>query len=410
MKQMIQLTIMVSFLVNGMAAGNVADGPNFIDAQNLEVVAYPSYESTPTPAPSRDSIALVATRLSDNPLSGLGILEKSPSSLSRQETVAGNAADRPNFIDAPYLDFAVYPGYESTPTPAPSRDSIAMVAARVSSNPFSGLGVIEQKSSPSLSWLGPDGEQLSFRSNEEIEEFLRTAEIVSQKRVGEGINNPLKVLLEKDGIQMYAVFRDVHVERSQMPLSDGKISFFFRDDAGFECAAYELSKLLGLDTVPPAVERKIQGEKGTLQAWVENVTTEKALRKETDVPPSGGIERWRWIMQRQNIYIFDNLIYNEDRNLGNILIEPDWKLWMIDHTRAFRRWKELMNPEQVQFAERSLWEKLQVLDENLVRERLEKFVNPAEMNGLIERTSLLVDHIQKLIDERGEKDVLFTLR
>ncbi len=342
MRQMIQLTIMVSFLVNGMAAGNVADGPSLIGSQNL--------------------------------------------------------------------DFAAYLGYEATPTPAPSRYSIALVAARVSTNPFSGLGVLEQKSSSSLSWLGPDGEQLSFRSNEEIEEFLRTAEIVSRERVGEGINNPLRVLLEKDGIQMYAVFRDVRVQSPQMKMDDGTIKQFFRDDARFECAAYELSKLLGLDTVPPAVERKIRGQQGTLQAWVENVTTQKALREETDIPPSGGINRWRWIMQRQNIYIFDNLIYNEDRNLGNILIEPDWKLWMIDHTRAFRRWKELMNPEQVQFAERSLWEKLQALDETEVRERLERFLNPAEMKGLIERTSLLVDHIQKLIDERGEKDVLFRLR
>ena len=115
-------------------------------------------------------------------------------------------------------------------------------------------------------------------------------------------------------------------------------------------------------------------------------------------------------MQRQNIYIFDNLIYNEDRNLGNILIEPDWKLWMIDHTRAFRRWKELMNPEQVQFAERSLWEKLQTLDETEVRAKLKDFLKPAELNGLIERKGLLVDHIQKLIDDRGEKAVLFTLR
>ena len=343
MKQMIQLTIMVSFLINAMAAGDVADSQNFIDAQNL--------------------------------------------------------------------DFAAYLGYEATPTPAPSRDSIAMVVARVSSNPLSGLGFFEQKSSSSsFSWIGPDGEQLLFRSNEDIEEFLRTAEIISRERVGEGLNNFLKVLLEKDGIQMHAIFRDVHVERSQMPLSDGKVSFFFRDDADFECAAYELAKLLGLDTVPPAVERKDRGQQGTLQAWVENATTQKALREETDIPPSGGINRWSWIMQRQNIYIFDNLIYNEDRNLGNILIEPDWKLWMIDHTRAFRRWKELMNPEQVQFAERSLWERLQALDETVVRAKLKDFLNPAEMNGLIERTSLLVDHIQKLIDDRGEKAVLFTLR
>ncbi len=343
MRQMIQLTIMVSFLVNTMAAGNVADGPNFIGGRSL--------------------------------------------------------------------DFAAYLGYEATPTPAPSRDSIAMVVARVSSNPLSGLGFFEQKSSSSsFSWIGPDGEQLLFRSNEDIEEFLRTAEIISRERVGEGLNNFLKVLLEKDGIQMHAIFRDVHVERSQMPLSDGKVSFFFRDDAIFECAAYELAKLLGLDTVPPAVGRRIRGQQGTLQAWVENVSTERAMREKTDVPPIGGINRWRWIMQRQNIYIFDNLIYNEDRNLGNILIEPDWKLWMIDHTRAFRRWKELMNPEQVQFAERSLWEKLQARDETVVRAKLKDFLKPAEINGLIERKGLLVAHIQKLIDERGEKAVLFTLR
>jgi len=266
------------------------------------------------------------------------------------------------------------------------------------------------QTSNSLGWLDPDGKPLPFQSNEGVEEFLRTAEIVSRERVGAGINNPYKVLLEKDGIRMHAIFRDVHVERSQMPLSDGKISLFFRDDAIFECAAYELAKLLGLDTVPPAVGRKIRGQQGTLQAWVENVTTQKALRETTDVPPSGGINRWRWIMQRQNIYIFDNLIYNEDRNLGNILIEPDWKLWMIDHTRAFRRWKQLLNPDQIQFAERSLWEKLQALDETVVRAKLKDFLKPVEINGLIERKGLLVDHIQKLIDERGEKDVLFTIR
>jgi len=338
---MIQLTIMVSFLVNGIAGDQAVDSLNFIDRQNLKL--------------------------------------------------------------------AVYPVYETTLTPALSRDSIQLIAARVSNNPFSGLEILES-TSPSLSWQGPNGESLPFRNNEEIEEFLRTAKVVSQKRVGEGITNPLKVLLEKDGVQMHAVFRDVRVESNQKKMNDGTTKYFFRDDARFECAAYELSKLLGLNTVPPAVERKIREKKGTLQAWVENVTTERALRKETDVPPTGGINRWRWIMQRQNIYIFDNLIYNEDRNLGNILIEPDWNLWMIDHTRAFRRWKALMNPEQVQFAERSLWEKLQALDETVVRAELKDFLKPVEINGLIERKGLLVAHIQKLIDERGEKDVLFTLR
>ena len=45
----------------------------------------------------------------------------------------------------------------------------------------------------------------------------------------------------------------------------------------------------------------------------------------------------QWQKQVQMMNVFDALIYNTDRNRGNILITPDWRLWMIDHTRAFRR-------------------------------------------------------------------------
>ena len=266
------------------------------------------------------------------------------------------------------------------------------------------------QTSSSLGWLAPDGKLLPFVSNEEVEDFLRTAEIVSQKRIGAGINNPLKVLLEKDGIQMHAVFRDVHVERRVMKLADGSTKFFFRDDAIFDCAAYELAKLLGLDTVPPAVERRIRGTRGTLQIWVENTRHQKELKEEGVQLPGEGLARWRWMMQWQQLHLFDNLIYNEDRTLENVLIDSDWKLWLIDHGRAFRCWKELQNPELIKFVERNLWEKLQTLDEALVKERLQDFLRPYEISGLLERKHLLVEHIQKLIDEKGASAVLFTMR
>jgi len=51
------------------------------------------------------------------------------------------------------------------------------------------------QTSSSLGWLAPDGKLLPFVSNEEVEDFLRTAEIVSQKRIGAGINNPLEGLV-----------------------------------------------------------------------------------------------------------------------------------------------------------------------------------------------------------------------
>lgn len=271
-------------------------------------------------------------------------------------------------------------------------------------------GALSPAQTAHLQWfVDPDGKRLPFQSNEEVEEFLRTADIVSRERVGAGLNNPLKVLLEKDGIRMHAIFRDIHVDQNEIKLTDGT-KFFFRDDADFECAAYELGKLLGLDTVPPAVERKIRRTEGTLQVFVENTISNEKRRKDKIPQPSGGIEYWRWMMQWQQIQMFDNLIYNEDRNPGNVLISPDGRLWMIDHGRSFRRWKELPHPELVSYMDRRVWEKLQTLDEDLVRERLKDYLQPYEMEGLLERRRLLVKHVQDLIADQGEGGVLYTMR
>ncbi len=274
---------------------------------------------------------------------------------------------------------------------------------------FSTVSLPAQTSTSSV-WLDPDGQPLPFRSNEAIEDFLRTAEIVSQRRIGEGINNPFKVLLEKDGVQMNAVFRDIHEESPEKKLADGTTKYFFRDDTIFDCAAYELAKLLGMDTVPPAVERRIRGTKGTMQIFVENSRNNRELKEEAVQLPGEGLPLWRWMMRWQELQLFDNLIYNEDRNLGNVLIDSDWKLWLIDHGRAFRRWKQLQNPELISFVERSLWKKLQTLDEALVKERLQDYLRPYEISGLLERKRLLVEHIQNLIAENGEGGVLYTKR
>lgn len=268
---------------------------------------------------------------------------------------------------------------------------------------------VAAQTSPLQWFVDPERIPLPFQSNEELEEFLRTAEVVSKKRVGAGINNPLKVLLEKDGIRMHAIFRDVHVDQREIQLTDGT-KFFFRDDADFECAAYELAKLLEIDTVPPAVERKIQRTEGTLQVWVEDTISNRKRRKDKIPAPSGGIAYWRWMMRWQQIQFFDNLIYNEDRNPGNVLISPDGRLWMVDHGRSFRRWKKLPHPKLISYVERKVWEKLQALDEAVVRERLKAYLKPYEMEGLLERRRLLVAHIQNLISEYGVGGVLYTMR
>ncbi len=253
-------------------------------------------------------------------------------------------------------------------------------------------------------WLGPEGEPLPFTSDEEVEEFLRTARLIRFRKIPLGVTQPKKALLEKDGVRMHAIFRDVNLDKPRQRLKDGTVVMNFRDSYIFEPAAYELSRLLGLDNVPPVILRKLRGKRGSLQAWLENAMTERSRISDNITAP----DTMLWNKQWWNMRVFDNLIYNTDRNQGNILYDGDWRVWLIDHTRAFRREKELRTPELVIHCDRKLWEELKSLDGETLRDRLKKFLRSSQIKALMRRRDKLVEHIQKLIQERGESKVLFT--
>jgi hypothetical protein len=261
----------------------------------------------------------------------------------------------------------------------------------------------ETSTSKGKIWKGPNGVVIPFENNEEVTEFLRTAKVVQVEKLSEGKGGSKRVLLEKDGIKMRAIFRDIELSRSKGPGLRGKIRRNFRDHYRYEVAAYELSQMLGLDNVPPTVIRQIHLEIGSLQIWVENAITENIRQKEERIPPS----YLYYGRQSQVMKVFDNLIHNDDRNLGNILFDQNWKLWMIDHTRTFRLDKELSEPEEIRSCEEDLWEKIQTLDEAALRERLGDFLRGTEIDALLARKDLLVEHIQKLIEQKGEKAALF---
>ena len=198
------------------------------------------------------------------------------------------------------------------------------------------------------------GNPMPFAEDLALLEFLRTASVTVLGKIGEGITGASKVLLQKDGLRVHGIFRDV---RKEQTASSQQIRYLLRDDCIFECAAYELNRLLGLDQVPPVVERQVQGRKGTLQLWVEGAETEKQ-RKKRDLSASDRLHLQR---HGQIVLIFDNLIFNDDRNTGNILHGRDGKLWMIDHTRSFRPDHELPYPSGIVACENRLWKRLQGL-------------------------------------------------
>ncbi len=256
---------------------------------------------------------------------------------------------------------------------------------------------------PAAVWLGPDGKPLPFRSHEEVVEFLKKAKMMKRRGIPRGITRPSVLELERDGVRARAHFSDINEEKQMAQLASGRTEIHFRDSHKFNGAAYELARLLGLENVPPATERLIQGRRGSVSLWIENAFTERERMARRQEPP----DKVRWNQQIANMRVFDNLIYNTDRTQENILIGPDWKVWMIDHTRAFRRWHELNAPQQVSQIERTVWERLQALDRAEAKKRLGPYLTSYEIEAIFKRRDSLVELIRRRIVENGEDKVLF---
>ncbi len=254
-------------------------------------------------------------------------------------------------------------------------------------------------------WVGLDGKPLPFTSHEEIKEFLRTAKVVSKHGVDVGVTNPWRLVLERDGVKAQGIFRHVDLYKESWVDPNRGPRLRWRDYCVYECAAYELSRLLGLDFIPPVVQRRIDKTDGTLQLWVEDALMEKDREEESILPPNS----LKFVLQVQVMKIFDDLIYNDDRNSGNMLYDKTWKLWLIDHTRAFRLYEELPELDQLQRCERGLWENLQKLDEEVVRARMKGLLSGMEIKGLLRRIDLMVEHYRARIAEKGEAGILFTV-
>ncbi len=237
-----------------------------------------------------------------------------------------------------------------------------------------------------------------FDSFEEAEEALRTAQIINAKDLGTGITNPIKLYLQKDSVQFKAVFKTVNQRQAGMTKMQKGSEVDFKDSWMFEIVAYELDKLLGLNMVPPTVERNYNGRKGSVQLWVENAMTEKDRRTNNMEPPD--VKEWN--RQLFQVRLFDRLIYNIDRNVGNLLITPDWKIHMIDHSRCFKSLNSLKTPENLDRFAKSTMQALGTLDELKLKKCCSHYLTGPEIQTLLKRRDILIHQYQNLLAEKGD--------
>jgi len=223
----------------------------------------------------------------------------------------------------------------------------------------------------------------------DFEEYLRVAPIEKLEEVGMGVTNPFRAFFAPGGLAASAVVKPL-VPRRQKGYWESYKS---------EIAAYELDRLLGLDMVPVTVERRVDGQRASVQLWVRGCKLLKGAEGEKPALPL----KWAREVCRQRV--FDCLTANIDRNAGNILIDDAWNMILIDHSRAFAQ-DEMPFEKEITRLDRELYERLKALDEATLTERLEPWVfGGGSVRAILKRRDRIVTRLETLARERGEAAV-----
>jgi hypothetical protein len=240
-----------------------------------------------------------------------------------------------------------------------------------------------------------------------IEEMLKTSDIIKAEEIGEGVTKPWRLYLKEDGEEISGCWKNP--EGVQKGYLEGW---------QFEIAAYQMDKLLGLNMIPPTVEREFEGKKGSLQLWITSEFSlldvmERGIPLPDKLPEAEVFNRGKYLTRA-----FDSLIANDDRTQQNIRYTKDWRTILIDHSRAFRSAKKYCKrllygqngmKEKQLFRQlpRSFVERVKALNFENIKNAVDPYLKKEEIDAILSRKKLLLEEIEEMIKANGEKNVLY---
>jgi hypothetical protein len=235
----------------------------------------------------------------------------------------------------------------------------------------------------------PTGAKVWVGRHGEFEEYLRTAPIEKVEDVGEGVTRPRRAFFAPGGLAGAAI-----VKRLPPKARQG-----YWESYKSEIAAYELDRLLELDMVPVTVERRVEGDLVSAQLWLNGCRLLRDAAAEVPRHPR------QWARQVCRQRIFDALSANIDRNAGNLLIDSEWNLILIDHSRAFAK-NDMPFLDDIIQTDRQLFAAMKALDEATLVEKLRPWLfGDGSVRDLLERRDRIVERLEQLIAKRGEAAV-----
>jgi hypothetical protein len=236
-------------------------------------------------------------------------------------------------------------------------------------------------------------------TKDQIKVFLAKAKVVGSKQTKKGITNPFRLTLTDGTTTHEAVFQAVDEHKTTMQFADGHTELNFVDSYKYNIAAYVLAEMLGVDDmIPTHVERKWDGKVGSL-SWLVPVQMdeEERIKRKVSAPNPD-----TWNKQMYRIRVFDELVYDTDANLTNVLIGDNWKIWRVDFSRAFRLSKDV-RVQNLTHCERQFFDKIKALDAKEVAARTKNLLTKSEVDAVMARRDKIVSYFQKQIAEKGEK-------
>jgi len=170
--------------------------------------------------------------------------------------------------------------------------------------------------------LAADDEPLN---KEQIKQSLQTAKIVKSQPSSKGVTHPWRLTLSNSTITHDASFQSIDEHQQRKDLGYGRSETDFVDS--YNIAAYQVAELLGVDYMLPVyVERKWEGKTGSLSWWLPvKMDDDERFEKKIEPPDAD-----KWNKQMFRIRVFDELVYDTDPNLTNVLIGNDWTVYRVD--------------------------------------------------------------------------------
>ena len=221
--------------------------------------------------------------------------------------------------------------------------------------------------------------------NAEFEAYIRDAPIDRIEELSIGVTHPKRAFFKPGGIAASVAWK---------VLPPGRGSGYWESYKS-EIAAYELDKLLGMGMVPVAVEKRWDHETAAAILWLSPIHSWKEM--EPKPKPA------KWVRQVARMKMFDNFICNKDRNAGNLLVDDDWNLYLIDHSRAFIWDKDMA--VKMEYIDHDFWDRIQAVDAAQLTAALGKWVDKDGIKAMLTRRERIKKEIDKLVTANGEAGV-----